>query len=154
MTAGSSWNRPTIQLASSKPSPIKFVREKTMNIPAEIEAKIIHSAVCRCGCRAAAANKAVSVDNEASEKEFQAAVVKLAVSLGWKVYHTYNSRRSKSGYPDLTLWRERVIFAELKTMSGQLTASQSTTIEELQAAHAEVHLWRPSMWVEIVRTLT
>ena len=39
-----------------------------------------------------------------TEKGFQAAVVELARLRGWLVYHTYDSRRSAKGFPDLC-WR-------------------------------------------------
>ena len=32
-----------------------------------------------------------------SEKEFQATVIEYAKACGWKVYHTYDSRRSDPG---------------------------------------------------------
>ena len=38
-----------------------------------------------------------------TEKAFQTAVVELAELCGWKVYHTYDSRRSAPGFPDLVL---------------------------------------------------
>jgi hypothetical protein len=89
-----------------------------------------------------------------SEDEFQNSFVELFKSLKWKGYHTRTSRGSKEGYPDWTLWRERVIFVELKKETGELSAAQRTTIEELEEAGAEVHVWRPSDWKELVEVLT
>lgn len=89
----------------------------------------------------------------ADEKQFQAAVVREAEKRGWRVYHTHDSRKSRKGYPDITAWRERVLFAELKTEDGALTADQANTIEDLRAAGAEVHLWRPDDWPAILATL-
>ena len=73
-----------------------------------------------------------------TEKQFMAAVLAEAKRLGWKAYQTHRSRKSAAGFPDLVLWRERVIFAELKTDAGQLSAAQLNVIEGLRAAGAEV----------------
>ena len=42
-----------------------------------------------------------------TEAQFQEAVVQLARLTGWLVYHTFDSRRSQAGYPDLTLLKGR-----------------------------------------------
>ena len=66
-------------------------------------------------------------------------------------YHTYDSRRSQAGYPDLTLVRrDRVIMAELKTEHGGVTVDQQRWVTALAATPIEVRIWRPSMWNEIV----
>ena len=88
-----------------------------------------------------------------TEKVFQSKVVAIANKLGWSVYHTYDSRRSEPGYPDLTLVRERVIFAELKTDAGKLSSAQSLWVSLLKKANAEVYVWRPSHMSQIVKTL-
>ena len=49
--------------------------------------------------------KAARVYVDILEADFQAQVVKLALLLGWKVYHTHDSRRSREGFPDLILIR-------------------------------------------------
>jgi hypothetical protein len=90
---------------------------------------------------------------EMDEKTFQAAVVALAKRSGWKKYHTHDSRKSDAGFPDLLLVRERVIFAELKTESGRLTADQLNWRDWLLAAKAEWYCWRPSDWAGIVEIL-
>src|SRR5262249_31803425 len=89
-----------------------------------------------------------------AEKEFQAQVVQLARLLRWRVYHTYDSRRSAPGLPDLLLVRERVLWAELKTESGRVTPAQRAWIEALAAAGQEVRLWRPRDWPTIQAVLT
>lgn len=40
------------------------------------------------------------------ERDFQAAVMELARLLGWRVYHTWDSRKSEPGFPDLVLVRD------------------------------------------------
>ena len=41
-----------------------------------------------------------------TEKQFMAQVVELAKLKGWLVYHTYDSRRSEPGFPDLCMVRK------------------------------------------------
>ncbi len=92
-------------------------------------------------------------DSGESEKEFQARVVALAKSKGWRCYHTFDSRRSDEGYPDLTMVRgERLIFAELKVKGRKLTKAQIAWLNDLIFA-AEAYLWTPGMWDTIVKTL-
>jgi hypothetical protein len=80
-----------------------------------------------------------------TEKALQAAVVKYARQRRWLVYHTYDSRRSAPGFPDLVLVRAfQVIFAELKTDKGKLTKDQDEWREALLEADQRWFLWRPS----------
>lgn len=90
-----------------------------------------------------------------SEKQFQQVVVDLARDLGWMVYHTYNSRRSEPGFPDLTMVRRgRVIFAELKTEEGKLAPEQDVWLTSLaECEDIEVYVWRPSEWEDIQEVL-
>ena len=88
-----------------------------------------------------------------SEKEFQRAVVDLARMYGWLCYHTYDSRRSEPGFPDLTLARGgRLLLAELKTEKGRLSAAQKAWASELPAC--QYRLWRPSDLDAIVAELS
>lgn len=80
-----------------------------------------------------------------TEKEWQAQVVALAKQTGWKgAYHTYDSRRSSSGFPDLVLVRERIVYIELKSQNGKLSTAQAEWIMWLDEAAAEVAIARPS----------
>ena len=90
-----------------------------------------------------------------SEATFQRHVVELAERLGWRCYHTFDSRRSAAGWPDLTMLRAGVlILAELKTDRGEPTAEQTAWLTELRAVRGiVVRLWRPSDWAAIVREL-
>lgn len=88
-----------------------------------------------------------------SEKQFQSAVIALAKRHLWLCYHTFDSRKSQAGFPDLVLVRDRIIFAELKTETGRPTADQERWLEGLREAGAEVHLWKPSDWASIEATL-
>lgn len=83
-----------------------------------------------------------------TERQLQDAIVQTARLLGWLTYHTYDSRRSDPGFPDLVLVRgPRLIFAELKTEKGRMTAEQEHWRDLLQAVTAvEAYLWRPADW--------
>ena len=103
------------------------------------------------------------------EADFQAAVIELAELLGWRVYHTHDSRKSPPGFPDLTMVRGgRLIFAELKTDSPNsvTTDAQKAWLEELRkvayyvgdnlglgAGVIMVNEWRPRDWPDIEQTL-
>ena len=55
-----------------------------------------------------------------SEKELMTTVCTMAQLHGWLVYHTYDSRRSTPGFPDLCLLRpSRCILAELKSQGAR-----------------------------------
>ena len=90
-----------------------------------------------------------------SEKQFQAQVVELARYSGFLVYHTFDSRRSAGGFPDLVLVKPpRLIFAELKSEGGKLRPEQQKWLDALGGCESiEVRLWRPSEWEEIERML-
>lgn len=89
------------------------------------------------------------VDESAEEKEFQAAVVKRAKELGWRGYHTFDSRKSEKGFLDWVGVRERVVWMELKSANGKPTAEQLCWMEALQAAGQEVYLFRPADWPKL-----
>ena len=88
-----------------------------------------------------------------TEKDFTAAVRDLAKLFGWRWYHPFLSKWSEKGYPDVTLVRERIIFAELKTDTGKLTPSQEEWLAALKDASAETYVWRPRNFDAIVETL-
>lgn len=92
------------------------------------------------------------------EADFQAQVTKAARQLGWaRVYHTYDSRRSEEGFPDLVLVsrrQRRVIFAELKNDTEQETPEQKLWMDDLGVCSGvEVYLWRFMDWNEILTLL-
>ena len=76
-------------------------------------------------------------------------VVEMARRLGWLVYHTFDSRKSAAGFPDLVLTEEeekgdRLIFAELKSDKGKVSTSQRAWHEALvHTGKCEVYIWRP-----------
>lgn len=95
-----------------------------------------------------------------SEKALQTWVINAARRAGWRHYHTYDSRRSAHGFPDLVLvWsgpEERrparsLIVAELKTEKGTLTDHQRAWGDDLEQHVASLPgspvrycVWRPT----------
>lgn len=91
-----------------------------------------------------------------SEARWQSQVIALAAYLGWRVYHTHDSRRSAAGYPDLTMVhprKRRLVMAELKKDGEEPTPEQRLWIEDLRAAGVEVWVWRPADIEDVKRTL-
>lgn len=91
-----------------------------------------------------------------SERQLLDTVRACAMVYGWTVYHTYDSRRSEPGFPDLVMVRGgRLIFAELKSDVGKLTSPQKHWISALSlvADTPEVYVWRPVDRHRITRTL-
>ena len=84
-----------------------------------------------------------------TEDEFQSAIIQTAQLFGYLCYHTHDSRRSQSGFPDLVLAKNGVVLiAELKTDTGVVTNLQ---VEWLLAAHGVI--WRPKYWDIIEKSL-
>ena len=90
---------------------------------------------------------------ELTEKQWSEQVLDMCRLGGWKYYHTYDSRRSVHGFPDLVLVRERVIFVELKSPNGKLTGYQGEWISRLRQAGADAQVWRPEDYERIQRLL-
>lgn len=90
-----------------------------------------------------------------TEKHFQAQVLELARLSGWRCYHTFDSRRSAPGFPDLVMVRPPVVlFAELKSEGGRLRPEQAAWLDALKACErVEARLWRPGDWPEIEEML-
>jgi len=99
-----------------------------------------------------------------SEAHFQRQVLDLARILGWTVAHFRPARTDAgwrtavaadgAGYPDLTMVRDRLVIAELKTDIGRPSLAQRDWLEKLERAGIETYLWAPRDWTAIVDTLT
>lgn len=77
----------------------------------------------------------------------------IAPMLGWTSYHTLRSKGSRAGFPDRTLYRDRIIFAELKKHGGKPTDEQVKWLDGLARAGGEVYVWTPLDFDEIGRIL-
>lgn len=67
-------------------------------------------------------------------------------------YHTFDSRRSTPGFPDLVLVGRRVLYRELKSTRGRLTSDQQKWLDRLTSAGADADVWRPADWPERILT--
>ena len=93
---------------------------------------------------------------QVTEAVFQTAIRRLAQQHGWLYYHTYLSKKSAEGYPDVTLAKigAPLILAELKTITGQLTKAQEAWLEALAGSTGVVScVWRPTDLEAIVKLL-
>jgi hypothetical protein len=101
--------------------------------------------------------------NLMSERVLKNTIVTYARGYGWLVHHDLPSQRANgswatvtqgdSGYPDLVLvhpgntaarLQAQIIYAELKTQRGKLTAGQQHWLDALQAAGQTAVVWRPN----------
>jgi hypothetical protein len=90
------------------------------------------------------------VARDMSERDLQQWVIGAAQRLGYMSYHTFDSRRSEPGFPDLVMVRPpRLLFVELKRQSKSPTAEQQRWLDALadRAGGAEVYVWRPMDWL-------
>ena len=81
-----------------------------------------------------------------SEKRWLDDVVEIAQLFGWSAYHTFDSRRSAPGFPDLILCRPpRLLAVELKSERGRITPTQQAWLNDLdQCTEIRTHVWRPA----------
>ena len=89
-----------------------------------------------------------------TEKAFQSDVMRVAKMLGWLPYHTFDSRRSASGFPDLVLVRERVLFRELKVGKNKLSQAQELWRDSIMDAGGDWAEWRETDMDDIVADLS
>lgn len=84
------------------------------------------------------------------------AVPGLARMLGFWPYHTLRSRGSQPGFPDWTLFRERLVFLELKTeaKASKLSEAQRDVARRITRAGCELYVARPSDLDDLTLVLT
>ena len=92
-----------------------------------------------------------------TEKELTANVISMARLFGWRIAH-FRSVETKrrgwqtpvqgdgTGYPDLCLARDRIVFIELKVGRNKLTAEQETWRDWILQAGGEWHLLTDKDW--------
>ena len=107
---------------------------------------------------------------ETSERLFQRQVIDIAQMYGWVSHHVppmrYNGKNplannwgtgGLAGMPDLTLISLRgkgIIYAELKSNTGKLSAHQVKVLDLLHTNGAEVYVWRPRDLEAIAKRLS
>ena len=81
-----------------------------------------------------------------SERELENAIRRILADLPQVLwYHTRDSRRSPSGFPDLVcVGPGFVIYRELKTARGRVSAAQRRWLDALRDTGASAGVWRPS----------
>ena len=96
------------------------------------------------------------MDGAMSEADWQSQVVDAARKAGWLTWHSYDSRRSYPGFPDLMMVRGPMLIAlELKTEAGKVTVQQQEWIDALQKVRiVSADIARPHHWPDIERALT
>jgi hypothetical protein len=120
-----------------------------VNIDPELEARILAAPGTLVNGRPVATPEPPSFG---SEKQFMAEVMKLLKEHRWRTYHTHDSRKSNAGFPDIVAVRgRRVLWIELKTEEGRVSAAQQNWIDDLVAAGQKAFVLRPSQWEELVR---
>ena len=80
-----------------------------------------------------------------SDKELQSTVLDILRWEGWMTYHTFDSRRSNPGFPDVVAVKaSRILFIEFKSEKGKIREEQIEWLDALSITHVDVHLVRPS----------
>ena len=99
--------------------------------------------------------RVVRESDDISEKVWQAEVMDMAIRHGWVCYHTFDSRRSQAGFPDIVMAHPAhgTLFVELKRNSGKLTEDQEFWLNCLRAAGSRTQVWRPSNIDSVVEIL-
>jgi hypothetical protein len=81
-----------------------------------------------------------------TEDTLQRQVEALARGLGWRVFHVRWSVGTTPGWPDCTMIhtvQRRLMWRELKTTRGRVSADQRSWIKDLTAAGCDAGIWRP-----------
>jgi hypothetical protein len=85
------------------------------------------------------------------EEQLQNLIVEACNLLHLRTYHTYDSRRSNPGWPDMVIVGPRgMIIRELKTEKGKVSHDQEQWLCDLAAVGLDVGVWRPSDWPDTV----
>lgn len=97
----------------------------------------------------------LNVERAITEQEWMGTVLDAARLFGWSVYHTYDSRKSQPGFPDLILVRgPRMLVIELKTERGKVRPEQVDWLARLaEVREVTVMVARPSQWDAVLAQL-
>lgn len=99
------------------------------------------------------------------KSSFENTVIQAAQFSDWRVAHFraiqgMNGRwrtpvaAQGKGFPDLVMVRDnRLIFAEIKGEKNQPEPEQKLWLNALEQTCAEVYLWRPQHWGDVVKIL-
>lgn len=87
---------------------------------------------------------------DVTERDFQQQLVDAARWLGWLCFHTFDSRKSEPGFPDMICVgtganRGRLLAIELKSESGRVSAEQLKWLTGfMDCGGVETHIFRPA----------
>src|SRR5437763_8067393 len=81
------------------------------------------------------------------ERELQQLVADLCGWLGLLHVHVHYSVGMVKGWPDSVIVGKRVLYRELKSEYGRLSAEQRDVGDRLRAAGADWAVWRPRDWL-------
>ena len=92
------------------------------------------------------------------EKTFMGQLLQAARLHGWITYHTFDSRRSPEGFPDLAVVRPEpgrgdVYLWELKSNTGKLTMAQQLWLTALDGKRITAGLVRPAYFADLAHLL-
>ena len=100
----------------------------------------------------------IQLANAMTEAELQERVVEAAKQLGWWVFHDYDARMNKAGFPDLLMIHPEhgMLWRELKRQNGKATVDQAFVIDMILRAGGDAAVWRPMDWLDgtVEETLT
>ncbi|MCL6437229.1 MAG: VRR-NUC domain-containing protein [Rubrobacteraceae bacterium] len=92
------------------------------------------------------------LDFAISEKNFTTRVKGIFRAAGWLTYHTWNSKHSDPGFPDLMLVRDgRLVAMELKVKNNKISECQARWLEALARAGIETYVMWPRHEAEITK---
>ena len=92
------------------------------------------------------------------EKTFMSQIIQVARLHGWITYHTFYSRRSPEGFPDLAvvrpeLGRGDVYLWEVKSRTGKVNMAQQLWLNALDGKRITAGLVRPADFADLAHLL-
>lgn len=89
-----------------------------------------------------------------SEEDFQHTIVLALEALGYRTYHTHDSRRSDPGYPDITaVGCGRLLHIEVKVGRNRPSQEQLAWLHDLADNGFESYLVYPKDWDDLLACL-
>jgi hypothetical protein len=80
----------------------------------------------------------------ATEKQLMQTIINAARATGWMAYHTFDSRKSAAGFPDLVLLRHgQIVVFECKAQRGRVSPQQEVWLNAWAMCGAFAVVVRP-----------
>lgn len=87
---------------------------------------------------------AAAMSEDKGPDSLDAHVRRLMKDLNLRGYHTHDSRRSPSGFPDWVIVGRGVLYRELKSERGKCSPQQMEWLTKLTQAGADANVWWPT----------